>query len=300
MGFPLGLPVIATAPVRRVRPLGDGATPNVGVGQMVSAGQTVATRAGRLGKADAVLAGLDGQVVEVVPGQGLTIAGTAMVITGVLGLGATAVGPLVIVAEAQPPETIQIPSGAVLVVAGVLSPELLKRAIAEGAAAVVAGSMALADLESVARADLTAILDGLIPGETALPLPLVLTQGLGAWPVDADRSARLADRAGAIALVDGATKPRRGMRPEILLSQPQASAVTNLPALPALPADDTPVPGARVRVVAGPRQSASGEVLHIFARPQRVMSGLLLRCAQVRLADGATAAIPLAFLERIG
>ena len=295
MGFPLGRQIVAAALVRRERPLSDGATAAVAMGETVSAGQTVATRSGRLGigKATPILAGLDGRVVGVMPGQGVTIEGVAMVVAGLVGLGGSAVGPLFPMGQGQSLEGGQMPRGAVLVTSSPLSASLLQRASDDGAVAIVAGGMPLAELEGAARTDLTAVLDGLAPAAAALPLALVLTQGLGAWSMDADLFAQLAQHAGEMALADGTTDPRRGIRPEVLIAQPQAVAGGDVSA------DDALAPGALVQVVGGRWRGQRGEVGQTLASHQRVEAGLLLRCAQVRLVDGSTAAIPLNFLERV-
>jgi hypothetical protein len=92
----------------------------------------------------------------------------------------------------------------------------------------------------------------------------------------------------------GATDPRRGVRPEVLLPQPFGTATG-----PA-PADYHIVPGARVAVASGAQRGARGEVVHVFTRRQVDANGLLVACATVRFPDGSVTAVPLHQLDRIG
>jgi hypothetical protein len=284
--------VIAAAPVQRQRPLTDGAVASVAVGAAVQPEQLLATRRGANGKLVPLLAGLAGRVTQVLPGRALTIEGMATAIYGLVGLGGSAAGPLHPLAEGEAPESVTINRGEVLVYPGQVSAALVQRAVAEGAAGIVAASIAARDLEALAQTDLTAVLDGLTL-EAAAPLTIVCTEGLGRWTMDAAIHHTLAQRAGAIALLDGTTNPRRGIRPEVLLALPADTP-------PAVEADDTIEPGARVRVVAGAWRGATGEVLQVQLRQQLVEPGLRLRCAQVRVAGDTRHAIPLAFLERVG
>jgi hypothetical protein len=268
MDFPLGWPVIPAANVRRARPLAGGATALVGVGEQVRPDQPVAERPGAGGERVAVLAGLAGRVTQITPGRSLTIEGAATIIQGIFGLGGAV--------AAQLPLT------------------LLQRAAAGGAVGIVAASMAVRELESFARADLLAALDGLVPDARQLPLTLLFTEGVGTSSMDSGIFQLLAQRAGDIALLTGTTDPRRNVRPEILLPLPLGTPTV------ATPADDTIASGARIRVVAGSWRGMRGEAMHVFARRQLTDLGLLVRAARVRLEDGTSPVVPLNFLERIG
>src|SRR5579863_9305720 len=148
-------PVIAAAPVQRQRPLTNGAVASVAVGALVTPDQLLATCRGPNGKLTPVLAGLAGKVTQILPGRALTIEAMATAVYGVVGLGGSAAGPLCVVAEGDAPESLAINRGDVLVLAGQVPGTLVRRAVAEGAAGIIAASIAARDLESVAQTDLT-------------------------------------------------------------------------------------------------------------------------------------------------
>lgn len=286
-------PVIAAAPVQRQRPLTEGAVASVAVGALVQPDQLLATRRGANGKLTPLLAGLAGRVIQVLPGRALTIEAVATAIYGLVGLGGSAAGPLRLIAEGENSETVAFNRGDVLVDQGQVPAALVQRAVAEGAAGIIAASIAARDLEALAQQDLTAVLDGLVPESATAPITIVCTEGLGRWTMDAAIAQTLAQHVGQVALLDGTTNPRRGIRPEVLLSLPPDTR-------PVVNADDTIVPGARVRVVAGALRGTAGEVLQVQTRHQWVEPGMFVRCAQVRLAGDTRAAIPVAYLERVG
>src|SRR6185437_3456787 len=93
LDYPLGRPIISAIAVRRRRLLPPGATPFVSLHEQVSPGQAIAEARSDAGLATA-LAGLAGRVVDVAPGQSVTIEGAATLINGLLGVGGQVAGPL--------------------------------------------------------------------------------------------------------------------------------------------------------------------------------------------------------------
>jgi hypothetical protein len=294
MDFPLGWPVIPAANVRRTRPLSRGATALVGTGEQVRPDQPVAERPGPEGQREYVLAGLAGRVAQVTPGHGLAIEGAATIIQGLLGVGGPVTGPLHFLPRSEAVAVAPIPRGAVVVFPGQAPLTLLQRAASMGAAGVIAGSVGARELEAFTRADMSSVLDGLVPEIASLPLTLIFTQGAGAAPMDAVIHQALTQRTGDIALVTGFTDPRRNVRPEVLLALPLGSATM------AVPADGTVALGARVRVTAGRTRGARGEVVYQFSQRQRVEPGILARAVRVQLEDGTSPVLPVSFVERIG
>ncbi len=293
MDFPSGWPVIPAANVRRLRPLG-GATPLVNVGEQVRPDQPLAERPSARGDQEPVIAGLAGRVAQILPGRGVALEGVATIIHGIFGVGGTAAGTLHFLARGESVAVVRIPPGAVIVFPGQIPLTLLQRAATDGAAGIVGASVGIRELEAFIRADMTAVLDGMLLDAAHMPLPLVLTEGIGSFAMDSVVFQLLSQRAGDIVLVSTATDPRRAIRPEVLLPRPLGS-----PALP-LPADDTIAVGARVRLVAGPGRGSRGEVVYQFAQRQVVAPGLVVPAVRVRLEDGASQVVPLTFVERVG
>jgi len=294
MDFPLGWPVIPATHVRRSRTLSGGATALVSVGDQVRPDQVVAERPGPEGARQPVLAGLAGRVSQIIPGYTITIEGVATIIQGIFGLGGATAGAVHFLPRGESLAVVPIPRNAIIVFPGQLPLTLLQRAATGGAAGIIAASMAVRELESFARTDLSAALDGLFPEAADLPLSLLFTEGVGALTMDSGTFQLLTQHAGDTALLSGTTDPRRNVRPELLLPLPLGTATV------ATPTDDTISAGARIRVVAGPWRGLRGETMHVFARRQLTDVGLLVRAARVQLEDGASSVVPLSVLERIG
>lgn len=291
LDFPLGRSVVPAAAARRWRLLPPDARPLVGPGDQVRPDQPLAEMPNG---SPPVLAGLNGWVLEVAPRRGVLLEGPATVVTGLLGLGNTIVGPLGFLARGESLAVVPIPRGEIIVYPQRLTLTLLQRAASGGAAGIVAASVSALELEAFARTDLTAVLDGLIPGIERFPLPVMLTEGVGDQPMDPGVLQLLTRHTGQMALLSGITDLRRNVRPELLLSLPTGTDTARLPT------DSAMVVGALVRVVGGARRGMRGQVIHVFAHRQVSQSGQLEPSAQVRLEDGATHVIPLAALDRIG
>jgi hypothetical protein len=294
MDYPLGWPLIPAANVRRVRPLGGGATALVQVGEQVRPDQAIAERPGADGSRLSVLAGLAGRVAQLDPGRGLLIEGAATIMQGILGVGGEAVGPLHFLPRGESVAVVQLVPGSVIVFPGQVPLTLLQRAAAGHVAGIIGASVGARELEAFVRADLSAALDGLVPELARLPITLVVTQGIGNWAMDSATYQMLASRTGEIALLDGTTDPRRNRRPEVLLALPLGNPTM------ATPADDNIVIGARVRLSAGQQRGARGEVVNVFAHRQVVEPGLLVRAVRLRLEDGTSPVVPVNCVERVG
>jgi len=290
LDFPLGRPLIPAAAVRRWRRLPPGSHPLVGPGEPVRPDQPIA----ELPDGTPVMAGLGGRVVEVSPVGGIQLEGVAAVLTGLLGLGGGGAGPLTFLPPGESAAVLPIPPGGIIVHPQRVSLTLLQRAAAGGAAGIVAASAAAFELEALVRADLTAVLDGLVPGIEHFPLPLLLTEGVGDAPMDPAILQALTARAGQIALLSGKTVPRWNLRPELLLPLPANTPTTSLPADCAL------VPGAQVRIAVGALRGARGELAHLFSAQPPDPLGRHTPNAQVHLQDGRLVVVPLANLDRVG
>ncbi len=292
--YPFGRPLVPAMPIRRLRPLPPGATPLVGLDTRVQEDQPIAEIIGPAGQRAVVLAGLSGRVVEVASPWGITIEGVAAALFGVVGLGGPVVGPVAMLPRGESLAVVPIPRGAVILYPRQLSLTLLQRAAAGGAVGIVAASASARELEAFARADLSAILDGLAVGMPQTPLTVMLTEGLGAQSMSPHTYQFLAQHIGNPVLLTGTTDPRRGVRPEVLLA----------PA-PDMPAAGTTLDGAlsvgaRVAVALGPRRGTQGQITHLFARKQFAGTDVLAAAAAIRFDDGTIDVVPLHALDRIG
>lgn len=288
---PTMLPSSSSA-VRRTHELPPGAVPLVQPGELLQAHQPIAELRTQ-GSVTQIHAGFAGRVIDVTLGRSITIEGPAYVYHGVLGIGPFATGALAFLAPGESLALVPIPAGAIIVYPYRAPLTLLQRAAAGGATGIIAASASARELESFARVDLTAMLDGLPPGSARFPLTVVLTEGLGEAMMESETYERFVQHAGAFVLINGDTRPREGVRPEVLLP----------PTAGMQPATQNTAPvtvGTPVLVVAGPYRGARGRVLHLYQHAQYSESGALLPSATVQLGDGRTLPMPLANLESLG
>ncbi|HEX2348365.1 MAG TPA: hypothetical protein VHI51_08015 [Ktedonobacterales bacterium] len=293
LDYPHGRPMISSVAVRRRRMLPPGATPFVSLHEQVSPGQAVAELRADDGVM-AALAGLAGRVVEVAPGDSVTIEGAATLINGILGVGGQVAGPLYFPQRGESLALVQLPRGSVIVYPGRAPLTLLQRAYASGAVGVIAASASALELEAFARADLTALLDGFTPLGAQSPLTVLLTEGLGDCQMSPPILRALEQRINDVILLDGQTEPRRNIRPEALLPLPLSATPTATP----LPSAFTT--GALARVTAGERRGVWGRINYIFTQAQRSPTDQWEPSALLRLDDGSTLVAPLALLDTIG
>lgn len=291
--FPNGRPVITSLAVTRQRPLPVGATPLVSVGERVAPERVVAEQRMEHG-VRGVLAGLAGHVTSITVGRSVTIEGVATLVNGAVGIGGPAAGALYAIPRGESLAVANIPHGCVLIHPMRAPLMLLQRALASGAAGVIAASATALEIEAFARADLMTLLEGLAPTADPQPLTVVLTEGLGEVVMDSTVWHVLNRRLGDVALLNGQTLPHHAIRPEILLSLPEGSTPLQLPLPSALAV------GALVRVWAGPSRGARGRIVYLFTHERVTSAGQWEPCAQLLLENGATLLAPLQQLDVIG
>ena len=286
LDYPLGHSVISTTRVRRLRAVPAGAMTRVVVGTQVGP-ETVLAEASTAGGSVPVLAGIAGTVVEVQPGQGVTIEGTATLLHGVVGVGGPAVGTLAILPRGESLAMVALPRGGLILYPRQLPLTLVQRAAAAGVVGIIAASASAHEIEAFVRADLGQVFESAAPLPLRVPLTLILTEGFGDLTMDTVLYQTLAQRVGALALIDGLTHPRRNVRPEVLLAAPAGVSTSPTSAAQSLG------PGDRVRVIAGALRGAYGQVLYLYQHVQQTESGLLVPSARVRLDDASTHTVPL-------
>lgn len=292
LDFPTGRPYAQSVALSRTRLLPPDGQLLVRVNDQVRAEQPLA-QPGPDGAGAFVLAGLNGAVSDARPGA-VTIDGAATLLHGVVGVGAAVAGPLVTLPRGESYAVAPIPVGGIIVLPQQVPLVLLQRALAGGAAGVIAASASARELEGFARMDLSMLLDGFAARAPRLPLTIVLTEGLGSASMRPWVYQTLSYHLNACALISGATDPRRSLRPEILLPLPPGAATQSLPLSYHIET------GAQVSVTAGPYAGRRGQVTHVFARQQHVEPGILTRCVVVRFEDGTVGTAPTFALDRIG
>lgn len=225
---------------------------------------------------------LGGSVVNVMSGRGVIIETTGAVVQATVGFGEESFGVLQVVAR-DPADVLRAKSidvtahGAIVVGGAWIEEGALQQAAQLQVRGMIAGSM-----------------DGrLIDLARSLPFPVLLTEGLGRIPMSRPIFKLLSSQTGREASLSALTQTRWGvMRPEILIPLP----VDTKPAL-ATPLGTPLTIGARVRVIRGSLQGATGNVVGLPARSMQIGSGARVHGAEVELESVGKTFVPFANLE---
>ena len=225
---------------------------------------------------------LGGSVFSVMSGRGVVIETTGAVVQTTVGFGDESFGVLQVVAH-DPADILRAKSidvtahGAIVVGGAWIDEAALQQASQLQVRGIIAGSM-----------------DGrLIDLARRMPFPVLLTEGLGRIPMSRPIFKLLSSQSGREASLSALTQTRWGvMRPEILIPLP----VDSKPAL-ATPLGTPLTVGARVRVIRGSLQGATGNVVGILDRSVQTDSGARVHGAEIELEAVGKTFVPFANLE---
>lgn len=240
---------------------------------------------------------VDGQVVEVLPGEGVVVETRGAFIQGIFGIGGEACAPLAMITDDPGAEvteadvsdrfTGRIVCGGALITLGAL--HALRDA---GAAGVVAGGVRYHDVGVLLGYQLGVAITG---GED-VGLTLIATEGFGRMRM-AERTFRLLQSLqGQTASISGATQIRAGViRPEIVIPRkpPSGEAESR---------DDVArglVEGSLVRIIREPYFGRIGTVVALPARPQPLPTEAVVRVLDVALESGERVTVPRANVELV-
>ena len=261
---------------------------------------------------------LQGTVVEVEAGRSAVIEGRGTVIDAAVGLGDTAAGRLVLLAgEPRPADA----RGTILVIPGFLTAPVLAAAFRAQAAGLVAAGCDHATLAAFARETAGLTLEEFAArhysaarrnridstgGSQAVEMPVVLTEGFGPLPMRPEVKDALAAAAGreAWAYMDGRAWASGGSaRAEVILSGLDGDGVGEGAAGEGAAGEGAAgaavrfVPGARVRVLAGPGAGKVGTLKALPSEAVKLETGLEVPAAQVELDADGLMTVPRCNLE---
>ena len=254
-------------------------------------GQVMLRHAAQPLELDAYIAG---EIIDVVPGEGVEIAAHGSIVQGIFGVGGERRGR-VRMAVSSPAAELAADAigsdaqGAVLVGGAYAGVETFHAAQRAGAAALVIGGFDDADLRAILGHDVGVA----VTGQEPLATTLILTEGFGRMPMAAATFDLLASLAGRLASVNGATQIRAGvLRPEILVPLDGAGAG----------ADGTRptgrlLVGSRVRIIREPLFGAAATVRALPAAPEVIATGATVRVLRAALDDGRVVTLPRANVE---
>jgi hypothetical protein len=240
---------------------------------------------------------VQGQVAEVLPGEGVVVECRGALLQGIFGVGGETYGEIAIAVDGPEQELRSDRlrpehQGKVVVGGSYVSYDALMHARQLGVAAVVVGGFDDGDLRKLLGRDLGVA----ITGTEELGFTLVLTEGFGRIRM-ADRSWRLLNlQQGRMASVSGATQIRAGvMRPEILI--PSDTLVAQ--GIEGDPGVGLEI-GAQLRVIREPYFGRIGRVVELPSELQQLDTEAYVRVLVVEFADdGARALVPRANVELI-
>jgi len=161
---------------------------------------------------------VDGNVVEVLPNEGVVVETYGALIQGIFGVGGENVG-LLSLAVSRPEDVCGADGlgdikGKVVVVGALADVATIKKAREKGAVAVVAGGISDHDLRQLLGVDLGVA----ITGSEDLGITVIVTEGFGRLPIANRTFDLLGKLSGHKVSVNGATQIRAGvLRPEIVV-----------------------------------------------------------------------------------
>lgn len=245
-----------------------------------------------------VKAYLPGEIVEVVPEQGVTIEADVSYIQGIFGIGGEAYGKIVVACARHDEEldTALIKpemKGAVVVGGARMTGAAVRRAIEVGAAAVVSGGMDDQDLRDILGYDLGVA----ITGSENVGITLIITEGFGEIAMAERTFELLSARQGDEASVNGATQIRAGvMRPEIVIPLSEEEKKEEVESRRDGGLLDV---GAAVRIIRDPHFGMIGQVHGLPAELAVLGSESKARVLEVKFGTGETVTVPRANVELI-
>lgn len=243
-----------------------------------------------------VRAYLAGEIVDVLPKEGVAVEAEASFVQGIFGVGGEAYGPIRF-ACTEPgqmlSEDLITPEmrGCIVIGGARMTGPAIKRAIAQGVSALVSGGMDDQDLRDILGYDLGVA----VTGSEKIGITLIVTEGFGDIAM-AERTFQLLRlREGSDAACNGATQIRAGvMRPEVVI--PLGLADRGAPLESPLAAGALQI-GRPVRIIREPYFGLLGTVAELPSEPQTLASGSKARVLRVRLDSGETVTVPRANVE---
>jgi hypothetical protein len=243
-----------------------------------------------------VKAYLKGEVIEVHPKEGVSVACIGSFVQGIFGIGGETHGPIKMMSPDHntildekdiTPEC----KGQVVVGGSLVTAAALKKAITVGAVGIVVGGFDDRDLRDFLGKDLGVA----ITGNENLGITLVVTEGFGKIAM-AEKTFQLLKRhSGQMACINGATQIRAGViRPEVVIPKDVAVVTAGKDAEIMGLAIGSPV-----RVIRQPYFGQLGTVTNLPAPLQALESESHARVLEVEFEDKKRAIVPRANVEMI-
>ena len=245
-----------------------------------------------------VQAFLAGEVVEVIPNEGVVIAADVSYVQGIFGIGGETYGSVRMACQQHTDELnadlIKPEMKDCVIIGGArMTGDAVRRAIEVSAAAVISGGMDDQDLRDILGYDLGVA----ITGSEQIGITLVITEGFGEIAMAKRTFQLFSAREGDDAAVNGATQIRAGvMRPEIVI--PLSEEENSQEVEPVHTAGLLEV-GVSVRIIRDPYFGQIGKVAGLPAELTVLDSESKARVLEVECESGERVVVPRANVEMI-
>lgn len=248
-----------------------------------------------------VRAYVDGEVVEVLAGEGVVVEARGALVQCIFGLGGERRAPIAMVAR-EPGAVLEasdlrpVHRGALVVGGGRATLAAVRRAIELGVAAIACGGLAYQDIRELLGRDVGVA----VTGDEPIATTLLVTEGFGDIAMARGTFELLGSLEGKQASVNGATQIRAGViRPEILVPDaPDAAGEVAAAEAVGEPRPAGLVIGAPVRCIRAPYFGRIGTVAALPVELYELPSEARVRVLEVDL-GGERVTVPRANVEVI-
>jgi hypothetical protein len=245
-----------------------------------------------------VKAYLVGEVVEVIPTEGVAVSCWGSFVQGIFGIGGETHGELkLVVPDNKTPLTDdridESCKGKVVIGGSIVTADAVKKAIKVGAKGIVTGGFSDKDLRDFLGYDIGVA----ITGSEDLGVTLVVTEGFGEIMMAKKTFDLLKSKEGQMACINGATQIRAGViRPEVIL--PVAGDLKVAGTLKTGQIHGLEI-GSAIRVIRSPYFGKLGAVSALPSPLQVLESESKARVLEVEFETGEKAIVPRANVEMI-
>jgi hypothetical protein len=245
-----------------------------------------------------VRAYLRGEVVEVIPDEGVVVDCLASFVQGIFGIGGETFGNLQMAVEDNSEVLTDkhindTMAGKVIVGGSLVTADAIKKAVSVGVKGIVVGGFDDKDLRDILGYDIGVA----ITGSEAIGCTLVVTEGFGQITMAKKTFDLLKANADKMVCINGATQIRAGViRPEVVVpldDQQLAEDSTEKGSIEGLGV------GTPVRVIRHPYFGKLGQVTDMPSPLQVLESESKARVLEVEFEDGKRAIVPRANVETI-
>ncbi|OYD16020.1 hypothetical protein CH333_04525 [candidate division WOR-3 bacterium JGI_Cruoil_03_44_89] len=242
---------------------------------------------------------IDGKVVEIFKGEGVTVETYATFVQGIFGIGGEVKGIIVPIVESpKDPITIDMITpelkGKVAVGGSLVTVDVIRKAVDVGCIGIVSGGIWDYDLREFLGYDIGVA----ITGSEEKGITIIITEGFGEMPMAEKTFRLLKENSGKKASINGATQIRAGvMRPEVIIPKVETKKTKEGDR------EDKPSKGVEigspVRIIREPHFGNIGKVTALPSELQVIETEAKVRVLEAELENGERVIVPRANVELI-